>query len=90
MHYTVKSASLFQLYCYERVVSVLLTLIRMLRHTAAMNHLRRIAMYLLNNMVCQVNGEQKTLVGHLDAIQVCVLVFAKSEKCLCFLMYCYV
>ena len=32
--------------------------------------MRRIAIYLLNSLACQVDGEQKELVGDLGAIEV--------------------
>lgn len=40
---------------------------------------RRIAIYLLNSLACQVDGEQKELVGDLGAIEVsywflCILI----------------
>ncbi|KAG0730508.1 Protein zer-1 [Chionoecetes opilio] len=57
-------ASLFE---YRRLVQLLLHLIK--GRGDGDDFVRRIAIYLLNSLACQVDGEQKELVGDLGAIE---------------------
>lgn len=56
------------LFEYKRLVQLLLRLIRG-RSGDSDDFVRRIAIYLLNSLACQVDGEQKELVGDLGAIE---------------------
>ncbi|XP_042228378.1 protein zer-1 homolog isoform X2 [Homarus americanus] len=55
------------LFEYRRLVQLLLRLIR--GRGDGDDFVRRIAIYLLNSLACQVDGEQKELVGDLGAIE---------------------
>lgn len=55
------------LFEYRRLVKLLLRLIR--GRGDGDDFVRRIAIYLLNSLACQVDGEQKELVGDLGAIE---------------------
>lgn len=57
-----------QLFEYRRLVHLLLRLIE--DREDGDDFVRRIAIYLLNSLACQVDGEQKMLVGDLGAIEV--------------------
>lgn len=57
-----------QLFEYRRLVQLLLRLIE--DREDGDDFVRRIAIYLLNSLACQVDGEQKMLVGDLGAIEV--------------------
>ena len=59
---------LVQLFEYRRLVQLLLRLIK--GRGDGDDFVRRIAIYLLNSLACQVDGEQKELVGDLGAIEV--------------------
>lgn len=63
-----KHILLFQLFEYRRLVQLLLRLIRC--RSDGDDFVRHIAIYLLNSLACQVDGEQKELVGDLGAIEV--------------------
>ncbi|KAK7074095.1 Protein zer-1 [Halocaridina rubra] len=57
------------LFEYRRLVQLLLRLIRGRGDGDGDEFVRRIAIYLLNSLACQVDGEQKELVGDLGAIE---------------------
>ena len=59
------------MFAYEKVVRLLTRMIRPnINPLQGMGSSQRIAMYLLNNMVCQVDGVLKEKVGKLKAIEV--------------------
>ena len=58
------------MFAYEQVVRLLTQIIRPSSGMNQMVSSQRIAMYLLNNMVCQVDGTLKECVGQLGAIKV--------------------
>ena len=55
-----------QMFVYEKLVRILLTTLG----ESSEEFNERIAIYLLNSLACQVEGEHKRLVGNLGAIQV--------------------
>ncbi|MCL4119557.1 UNVERIFIED_CONTAM: hypothetical protein GTU68_028694 [Idotea baltica] len=54
-------------FSYERLVELLLKLVKL--HIDNEDFVRKVAMYLINSLACQVNGQQKELVGDLGAIE---------------------
>ena len=58
-----------QVFDYRRLVKLLLKLVKSPNEND--EFVRRIAIYLLNSLACQVDGQQKELVGCLGAIEVC-------------------
>jgi hypothetical protein len=60
----------FQLYCYNRLVRILL---QMLRRDYNDDFLLRIGIFLLNSLACQVEGEHKQILGQTGVVEVCTL-----------------
>lgn len=59
--------SILQMFCYERLVDVLLS---MLRHDYRDEFIHRLGIFLLNCLACQVDGKEKELVGNMGAVDV--------------------
>lgn len=69
-----------QLFEYTKVLKLLLFIVRKEEE----EFIQRLGIYLLNSLACQVDGEQKTLVGDLGAIEKLVkLIWNKLEKNQC-------
>ena len=62
---------IFQLYCYNRLVEVLL---HMLRQTYNDDFLLRIGIFLLNSLACQVEGEHKQILGKMGIVEVEIFI----------------
>ncbi len=60
-------STLFQMFMYERMVTVLL---KMVAPNDQEEFVQRIGIYLLNSLACQVDGNEKRMVGDLGAISV--------------------
>lgn len=60
-----------QLFEYERLVRILLHGVS----DTEQSFVQRIAIYLLNSLACQVDGNQKLFLGDLGAISVSRLIF---------------
>jgi len=61
------------LFDYERLVQILLHIVS--EHTAEENNfMQRMSIFLLNTLACQVEGEQRELVGGLGAIEKMLLI----------------
>ncbi|RXG69704.1 Protein zer-1-like protein [Armadillidium vulgare] len=54
-------------FSYRRLVELLLKLVKL--HIDNEDFVRKVAMYLINSLACQVDGQQKELVGDLGAIE---------------------
>ncbi|XP_045784158.1 protein zer-1 homolog isoform X2 [Maniola jurtina] len=69
------------LFAYERVVSLLLNGVA---NVANDGFVQRIAIYLLNSLACHVDGQQKRLLGHHDAIEKMLhLIADRLDRRLC-------
>ena len=55
------------MFCYERLVRLLLKLVQ---PPIEEDFVQRIGIYLLNSLACQVDGQEKQLVGDCHAIEV--------------------
>lgn len=65
---SLKSALSFQLFDYERLVNILLFIVS--EHKGEDNNfVQRAGICLLNSLACQVDGQQKLLVGNLGAME---------------------
>ena len=60
---------MLQLFSYERLILILLHVVG---DSAQEVFVRRIAIYLLNSLACQVDGKFKKMVGDLGAIEVSI------------------
>jgi len=61
-------ASRLQIFDYERLVRILLYIVS--EHSAEEHaFVQRAGIYLLNSLACQVDGQQKLLVGNLGAME---------------------
>lgn len=61
----------FQLFEYERLVRILLHGVS----DTEQSFVQRIAIYLLNSLACQVDGNQKLFLGNLGAISVSFVTY---------------
>ncbi|WAR30526.1 ZER1-like protein [Mya arenaria] len=69
------------LHCYTRLVKVLL---QMLQHDHNDDFLMRIGIFLLNSLACQVESEQKQILGDLSIIEVmCAIIKVKLNNHVC-------
>jgi len=67
------------LFDYERLVKILLHIVA--EHTAEENNfIQRVGIFLLNSLACQVEGEQKKLVGGLGAIEKMLFIIREKLK----------
>ncbi|KAK6195403.1 hypothetical protein SNE40_000841 [Patella caerulea] len=69
------------LYCYSRISRVLLDMLKVEQED---DFIHRIGIYLLNCLACQVNKQQKALVGKLGAIDTMLMIIKKKldkEEC---------
>ncbi|KAH3798346.1 protein zer-1 homolog [Dreissena polymorpha] len=69
------------LHCYNRLVRVL---IQMLKHEHNDDFLLRIGIFLLNSLACQVESEQKKVLGDLEIVEVmCKIIQNKLKNKVC-------
>ena len=55
------------MYCYKRMITILLKL----NHEDGQDEfIQRITLYMINHLACQVDGEEKKVVGDVGAIKV--------------------
>ncbi len=64
------------LFDYERLVQILLHCVY--EHTDENNFIQRAGIFLLNSLACQVDGQQKRLVGRLGAIEKMLLIIEEK------------
>lgn len=69
---------------YRRLVSIVLRIVSI--HDQE-EFVQRIGIYLLNSLVCQVEGYQKQLVGELGAIEVNAITFASCMAHICIFFF---
>ena len=69
------SINLLQRFVYKELVTILL---KMVAAPASEEFVQRIGIYLLNSLACQVDGNEKKLVGDLGAINVSSLSYFLS------------
>lgn len=62
------------LFCYKRLISVLL---RLNQDEGQEDFVQRITLYMINHLACQVDGEEKKMVGDLGAIKIMLKTIEK-------------
>ncbi|PVD21892.1 hypothetical protein C0Q70_17695 [Pomacea canaliculata] len=65
------------MFCYERLVDVLLS---MLRHDYRDEFIHRLGIFLLNCLACQVDGKEKELVGNMGAVDTMLSIIERKLK----------